>query len=211
MELRNHPRMLSGRYSWPPTWANTNADKGNTLRGEIGVLTGAYKTGPLESICFLVMEHDCDTYIAALMLDNAAFVSHICALLNQNIGRPMSEIGSLEVSDFLGKTVRFSAMKLRDHPLMSHRGVPNWPPIWTHGQGKRVKIVRGEVGVLRLVCSNPSYCTRCYLIIDYEGQKYVGTLIFDSKKFCQQITEFLKLNIRKTIIEIGDLDISFTL
>ena len=44
----------------------------------------------------------------------------------------------------------FSAMpvKLRDHPLMSYRGIPNWPPVWTQMRIGGVKIVKGEVGVL---------------------------------------------------------------
>jgi hypothetical protein len=40
---------------------------------------------------------------------------------------------------------------LRDHPLMSRKGVPNWPPVWTWMRGKKDKYPKGEVGILKAV------------------------------------------------------------
>ena len=40
-------------------------------------------------------------YIGALLLEDAAFCSYIYLLLKQNIGRFISEIGDLDVSDSL--------------------------------------------------------------------------------------------------------------
>jgi hypothetical protein len=102
-------------------------------------------------------------------------------------------------------------MKLRDHPLMSYRGLTNWPPVWTRARGNVVKTVRGEVGILAYVHCNAQSSSRCYLIMDYEGETYVGTLIFGDQAFCTQITDLLRLHLKRSIKEIGDLELSHTL
>ena len=44
-------------------------------------------------------------------------------------------------------------MQLREHPLMTYHGVPNWPPVWMWRGGDRNRSIRGEVGVLKhLAC-----------------------------------------------------------
>ena len=102
-------------------------------------------------------------------------------------------------------------MQLRDHPLMSYRGMSNWPPVWTRTRNNDVKTVRGEIGVLTYVYSNPQLSSRCFLVIDYEGETYVGALIFESHAFCQQVTDLLWSHMNRSIKEIGDLDLSYTL
>jgi hypothetical protein len=47
-------------------------------------------------------------------------------------------------------------MLLRDHPLMSRYGVPNWPPVWTWVDGPEIdgpenKSLKGELGILKWV------------------------------------------------------------
>jgi hypothetical protein len=101
-------------------------------------------------------------------------------------------------------------MQLRDHPLMSYRHSKNWPPIWTCARGEVIKTVSGEVGVLSYVHSNAKLSSRCYLVIDYEGETYVGTLLFDNHGFCEQVTNFLRLQVNRPIRDIGDLDLSHT-
>ncbi len=96
-------------------------------------------------------------------------------------------------------------MKLRDHPLMSYRGLKNWPPVWTHARDNNFKTVRGEIGVLAYVHSNAQSSNRCYLVIDYEGETYVGTLIFGNQTFCKQITDLLRLHLKRPIKELGEL------
>ena len=101
-------------------------------------------------------------------------------------------------------------MHLRDHPLMRHRGVRNWPPVWTKARREDRKTVRGEVGILRYVQSmTPS--DKCYLVIEHEMQYLVGTLIFDDVTFCRQIGNLLREHVGRSITEIGDLDTSSTL
>jgi hypothetical protein len=102
-------------------------------------------------------------------------------------------------------------MMLRDHPLMSYRGVKNWPPIWTRTRDENLKTVRGEVGVLTYVYSNPRMSSKCFLVIDHEGETYVGALIFDTHALCKQVTDLLWAHMNRPIKEIGDLDLSYLL
>jgi hypothetical protein len=98
-------------------------------------------------------------------------------------------------------------MKLRDHPLMSNRGAPNWPPVWAHAKKDSTKTVTGEVGELIYVHSNCDQLARCYLIIDYKDETYVSTLVFDDRVFCKQLCELLSLHLNKPIQDIGDLEL----
>jgi hypothetical protein len=56
-------------------------------------------------------------------------------------------------------------MLLRDHPLMSRYGVPNWPPVWALVNGPENKLPRGEVGILKWVGLSgvqlPDRCVIC--------------------------------------------------
>ncbi len=40
-------------------------------------------------------------------------------------------------------------MLLRDHPLISQHGVPNWPPVWIFTDGLENTCPKGEVGILK--------------------------------------------------------------
>jgi hypothetical protein len=94
---------------------------------------------------------------------------------------------------------------------MSYKGIPNWPPVWTHGYSLVVRSVKGEVGTLKHVMIHPQMPTRCYLVIEYEGERYTGCLLFNERNFCQQIAKLLDFYLGRPIKEIGDLDVSHTL
>ena len=94
---------------------------------------------------------------------------------------------------------------------MSYRGQSNWPPSWTRTRKNVVKTVRGEIGVLSYVHSIPDSSNRCYVVMEYEGESYVGTLIFNDIAFCKQVYRTLSLHLKKPIKDIGDLDLSHTL
>jgi hypothetical protein len=103
-------------------------------------------------------------------------------------------------------------MLLRDHPLMSRRGVPNWPPVWTWVDGPENKFPKGEVGILKWVALTgiePS--DRCYLLIHHEDSSYMGCLLFDDYAFCRYIAKLLDSYCKRSIAEIGSLDLSHTL
>jgi hypothetical protein len=103
-------------------------------------------------------------------------------------------------------------MTLRDHPLMSYRGIPNWPPIWTQvTDGSTVKTVKGEIGTLASVHYNPKSWSRCYLFINYKGESYVGTLMVENHPFSGQVMALLKLHLGRPIKEIGDIDLAHML
>lgn len=97
-------------------------------------------------------------------------------------------------------------MKLRDHPLMRHRGAPNWPPRWIHTRDG-VKTLEGEIGVLTYVHSRRGPADKCYLVIEHESDALVGTLFFDDETTCEQICKLLKAYIGRSIKEIGDLEV----
>jgi hypothetical protein len=66
-------------------------------------------------------------------------------------------------------------LKLRDHPLMSYGDTGNWPPLWTHARHGSSRTVKGEVGVLRYVHANSTIPNKCFLVIDYQAESYVGS------------------------------------
>ena len=96
---------------------------------------------------------------------------------------------------------------LRDHPLMSYRGMASWPPVWCR---KGEQTLSGEIGILVNADSDRSG-KKSYLTIDFENRRYLGTLLFSEEKMCWFITRALKNRLGLSIKEIGDLDMSFTL
>ena len=102
-------------------------------------------------------------------------------------------------------------MELRHHPFMRRFGVPNWAPIWTQARREGNKRVTGEVGVLRYVHANNKISHKCYLVIEYNREHYVGSLIFEDVTFCWQISSLLREHVGRTIKEIGDLEVSGSL
>lgn len=85
------------------------------------------------------------------------------------------------------------------HPLRS------WPPVWHQVKNGNSKHLPDAI--LKYVYANSILSTRCFLVAEYENEKYVGSLIFDDKAVCAQITTLLKGHLGRTINEIGDSDI----
>jgi hypothetical protein len=103
-------------------------------------------------------------------------------------------------------------MFLRDHPLISYRGIPSWPPAWTWIDGGEDKHPRGEIGILRMtLLSKIQPANRCFLLISYEGASYIGCLLFDDYVFCDQVTKLLQRHCNRPIAEIGNIDFAHTL
>jgi hypothetical protein len=93
---------------------------------------------------------------------------------------------------------------------MRYQDAPNWPPVWTQMRIGSVKTVTGELGVLTYVHGS-DYSHKCYLVTTHENENYVATLPFDDAVFCQLITKLLRQHIGKSIKDIGDLDVDYTL
>jgi hypothetical protein len=103
-------------------------------------------------------------------------------------------------------------MLLRDHPLMSRYGVPNWPPVWTWVDGPENKFPKGEVGILIWVSlTGIQPHDRCYLYINHEASSYLGCLLFDDPAFCRHVAKLLESYCNRPIAEIGSIDLTHTL
>jgi hypothetical protein len=75
-------------------------------------------------------------------------------------------------------------MQLRDDPLMSYRGLSNWPPVWTRIRGGENKHPNGEVGILREVLWSTIQLRprdSFFLGVEYGGTVYMGCLLFDRR------------------------------
>jgi hypothetical protein len=103
-------------------------------------------------------------------------------------------------------------MLLRDHPLMTYKGERSWPPAWLWTAGYNNTHPRGEVGILKAVLHSPIKSNhKCFLVMEHCGAEYVGALLLDDPAFCREIFDILIQNLGKTIQEIGDIDLSYTL
>jgi CheY-like chemotaxis protein len=103
------------------------------------------------------------------------------------------------------------AIKFRNHPLMRYRTVPNWPPVWSTTAATTKPVPQGEIGTVEEVAMNDLYDNRIFIRISCEGERYLGTLLFDDTSFCRDICSVLRLHIGKRVEEIGDLDITHML
>ena len=101
-------------------------------------------------------------------------------------------------------------MKLRDHPLMTYRKMRNWPPVWIEKYAESKTLV-GEIGILTHIGA-PEFerGNRCYLHITHNDKPYVGFLLFDDHAFGAFVRDLLKRHIQKSIKEVGNLDVSWT-
>ena len=69
----------------------------------------------------------------------------------------------------------------------------------------------GEIGILRHVITNYLLTTRVFLLIDYQGHRYMGAMDFDDAKFCNEIYRVLNSHRGYSLTQIGDLDLPHTL
>jgi hypothetical protein len=103
-------------------------------------------------------------------------------------------------------------MKLRDHPLMTYKDVPSWPPAWLWRGGYETTHPKGEVGILKEVTAStiPTH-NACFLIMEHCGAQYVGALLLSDSAFCRGIYRILAQNCGETIRDIGAIDIGHML
>lgn len=99
MKLRNHPLLhYRGIRSWPPHWIPSDDRRGlQPLRGEMGILKTSYAI-PNEGHCWLIMEHERNTYVGCLYSEDVRFCLELEALLAARQGRTIVEIGNIEFS-----------------------------------------------------------------------------------------------------------------
>jgi hypothetical protein len=99
-------------------------------------------------------------------------------------------------------------MKLREHPLLSYRGVSNWPPVWIGKDGRHLKQSESDRAILKdVVQSKKAPLTRCYLMIEAEGEEYVGAVLFDDHFSCRQISRLLLEHRGEPVHKVGEIDV----
>ena len=67
--------------------------------------------------------------------------------------------------------------------------------------------LRGEIGTLQHVLMNEDDDEVLFIVIEYQGRRYMGAMGFDSRAFCRQIYTLLQSHIGLSIKEIGDIDL----
>jgi len=96
-------------------------------------------------------------------------------------------------------------MQLRTHPCLFRGGVYIWPPLWSRISGK-ADIPVGEVGILEVAYLSAVTDTKCFLLIQHEGSRFLGTLEFSDAGCCKKICEFLHRHCGQQLQLIADLD-----
>jgi hypothetical protein len=98
-------------------------------------------------------------------------------------------------------------LQLREHPRMTYGGSRSWPPLWVQNTRGGVKKVAGELGVLNYVHTRHQPATKCFLVMKYQNETFVGTLLFEDQTFGAKISELLRGLVGKPLKEIGDLEL----
>src|SRR5262245_38047135 len=102
LELRNDPRMLYHRVrNWLPSWIWTDGKERLSLRGEIGILIEVRRSLISTNSLFLGLRHQESEYLGCLLFDDPAFCRQMDKILRRHLGRPIAEIGSVELSHTL--------------------------------------------------------------------------------------------------------------
>jgi hypothetical protein len=98
MELRKHSFMWHGWVSlWPPEWKWIFGADNTHPVGEIGLLEEVQRSSVDPNACFLTMNHAGASYVGCLQFDQQGFCQKFCELLQLHYGRPLTEIGELDI------------------------------------------------------------------------------------------------------------------
>jgi hypothetical protein len=81
---------------WPPTWRGVSGGSGHVAKGEAGILIAVHWDWTRQSLT-LTMEDAGDRHTAVLD-DEVGRLTRLYLLLGWHIGRPLANIGRLEVT-----------------------------------------------------------------------------------------------------------------
>jgi hypothetical protein len=95
--------------------------------------------------------------------------------------------------------------------MIRKSGYRSWPPRWTTTHLTKDDKPIGEVGTLEDVMMTELIDNKVFMFMQCEGLRYMGFIGFDDITFCSPICTLLKAHIGRSIKEIGDLDLSYTL
>ena len=98
MELRDHSilKVTDGINWWPPFWTNDQ----KRVRGELGTLVKAEFRPYLPTLILMWIRHEGEDFIGA-HVRNEVLCRQLHALIAQNIGRTIKQIGDLDVGFLL--------------------------------------------------------------------------------------------------------------
>jgi hypothetical protein len=87
--------------NWPPQWKGPYGPHHPLPSGEVGVLSRVSRPpGFLDTPhCIIVIEWNDQEYFASVYFDDADFMETVFKLLQDSIGHPMTEIGSLDIPE----------------------------------------------------------------------------------------------------------------
>jgi hypothetical protein len=100
-------------------------------------------------------------------------------------------------------------MQLRNHPHMTCKGRPIWPPHWSWISGpEKTEPIVGEIGILENVQFSRVLTNTLFLTIGIgEGNRFIGQLKFDDERFARRILLLLQSQIGHTIKDIAEIAI----
>jgi len=55
---------------------------------------------------------------------------------------------------------------------------------------------------------HPRLGTCLFLFIEYDGITYTGSMYFDDPRFCSDVYHLVENCVGRTVVEIGDVDVS---
>jgi hypothetical protein len=92
---------------------------------------------------------------------------------------------------------------------LRHCSSINWPPDWIRIDGEGNLKLTGEIGTLRsIVGSRLEPLATIYLMMDFEGGSYMGTLSFSESSLSNQVFELLQQHIGDGLQQVGNLEFS---
>lgn len=98
-------------------------------------------------------------------------------------------------------------MKLRDHSLASHKGLPTWPPVWVRfDKASAATWTSDEYGILSQVKMFARNDHRISIRMKYQQTEYIAHLLFDDDTFCLRVFAVLKERIGSAVRDLGDID-----
>jgi hypothetical protein len=100
-------------------------------------------------------------------------------------------------------------MLLRDYLSGIYFYCRMWPPAWA-GVASSVQTPRGEVGCLVEVRNSSVNSRRIFLVIEHEGKRFTGYLMFKDDASCERISNLLQVCRGMRIEDIGNLEITFS-
>lgn len=101
MRLRDHPKLRQRGFPvWPPPWTGPHGPDTPLPTGEAGVLRDAeflQALPPIPARLAITIEYEGRRFTGVLLLEDADFLAGLHGILKGHLGRPLPEIGSLEV------------------------------------------------------------------------------------------------------------------